>query len=123
MNLPAHAAGLIKLSLKGLGQEPDYDTPQGLGFVLVHESGLTLFLLCRAVEVKALFRRVARLRIALYEDDAHRNKITHFVELMDLPRQSHDMQFLLRFTPKVVAMVRAIAHLKGGGQLLASSEN
>lgn len=120
MNLPTHAADLIKLSLKGLGQEPDYETPQGVGFVLVHESGLTLFSLFRAVEVKTLFRRVGRLRIALYEDDPDGNKITHFVELMDLPRGPHDMQFLLRFTPKVVAMVRAIAHLKRAGRLVGS---
>ncbi len=48
MLLPEHATALIKLSLKGLGQEPDYDSPDGLGFVLVYESGLTLYLLFRA---------------------------------------------------------------------------
>ncbi len=120
MNLPIPAADLIKLSLKGLGQDPDYETPQGVGFVLVHESGLTLFLLFRAVEIKALFRRVSRLRIALYEDDPDGNKITHFVELMNLPRGPHDMQFLLMFTPKVVAMIRAIAHLRNAGGLVGN---
>ena len=118
MPLPEHARDLIKLSLKGMGQEPQYDTPDGLGFVLVHDSGLTLHLLLRAAVTKGLFRRTSRLRIALYEDDEEGRRTTHFVELMDLPKGPSDMQFLLRFTPKVVAMIRAIAHLKDAGRLL-----
>jgi hypothetical protein len=120
MALPKDARDLIKLSLKGLAQDPDYETDDGLGFLLVHESGLTLYLLLRTIEVKSFFRRVNRLRIALYGDSANDKRVMHFMEIMDLPRSASDMQFLMVFTPKVIAMIRAVAHLEGAGRLLDS---
>jgi hypothetical protein len=91
-----------------------------LGFLLVHESGLTLYLLFRTIEVKSFFRTVSRLRIALYGDTAGDKRVMHFMEIMDLPRGPIDMQFLMRFTPKVMAMVRTVAHLENAGRLLDS---
>lgn len=120
MPLPKDARDLIKLSLKGLAQDPDYETNDGLGFLLVHEPGLTLYLLLRTIEVKSFFRKVTRLRIALYGDSADDKRIMHFMEIMELPRSPSDMQFLMRFTPKVIAMVRTVAHLEGAGRLLGS---
>lgn len=120
MTLPKDASDLIKLSLKGLAQDPDYETEDGLGFLLVHESGLILYLLFRTIEVKSFFRKVTRLRIALYGDTTEDKRIMHFTEIMDLPKGPSDMQFLMRFTPKVVAMIRTVAHLESAGRLLDS---
>ncbi len=118
MMLSNDARGLIKLSLKGLGQEPELDTAEGMAFQLDYESGLRLVLIFRSVRVRSLFRQVPHLYIALYEDVGTATPVSHFKETMRLPRGPGDFDFLMEFTPKVIAMTRAVANMAKAGLLL-----
>lgn len=90
-----------------------------MGFRLVYASGLSLTLLFRCVSEKSFFRSVPSLYIALYEEEEGAPTL-HFKETMRLPKGAIDMDFLMEFTPKVVAMTRAVAHLSSAGQLIGS---
>ncbi len=108
---------LIRLSLRGLGQDPEIDDAEGMGFQLDYESGLSLVLMFRGVLQKSFLRRVPRLYIALYQEVGEQVPVLHFRETMALPRGPSDMDFLMAFTPKIVAMTRAVADSSGAGRL------
>jgi hypothetical protein len=116
---------LILLSLTRLGLSPSYNFATTIVYRLDYRSGLTLQVGVIEIEDARLgiFRTRKLKLVVTFSNDNLEMIETLWSEELSLPKNDHDIKFLIHFANKFVAITRACADLEGAGECLSLTQN